>query len=262
MKALQAIIATTVGAACCVGAMAAPAVDLTKVDRSIKKEPVYQTKSPAYCLLVFGPEAKTRVWLVRDGSMMYVDRNANGDLTETGKRVRGEEKRPKVISVTPGEEIDARTWSFQLGEISEGEDKPTHTELLVELEHYRHIPKTGKPWIDEDTHITLRLGGKQVQSVYGNFQFAARPEEAPVIHLNGPLTMKPLVPGMGLALKRGEGIELRTVVGTPGLGEDTFAWWNNDAVPKEVNPIAEIEYPNKDRGGKPILVQYVLSQRC
>ena len=46
--------------------------DLTKVDRSIKKEPAYQTKSPKYCLLVFGPEAKTRVWLVLDGDTLYI----------------------------------------------------------------------------------------------------------------------------------------------------------------------------------------------
>ena len=61
--------------------------DLTKVDRSIKKEPAYRTKSPKYCLLVFGPEAKTRVWLVLDGDTLYIDRNGNGDLTEQGERV-------------------------------------------------------------------------------------------------------------------------------------------------------------------------------
>jgi hypothetical protein len=49
------------------------AVDLTKVDRTIVKEPSYKSK-PKYCLLVFGPEAKTRVWLVQDGDTLYVDR--------------------------------------------------------------------------------------------------------------------------------------------------------------------------------------------
>src|SRR5947208_1440560 len=62
-------------------------VDLTKIERTIAKEPVYQSKSPKYCLLVFGPEAKTRVWLVLDadafGDILFVGRNGNGDLTET-----------------------------------------------------------------------------------------------------------------------------------------------------------------------------------
>jgi hypothetical protein len=42
------------------------AADLSKIDRTIKKEPKYKGK-PKYCLLVFGPEAKTRIWLVLDG---------------------------------------------------------------------------------------------------------------------------------------------------------------------------------------------------
>src|SRR5262249_33364712 len=60
------------------GASFADAADLTKVDRSIAKEPTYQTTTPRYCLLVFGPEAKSRVWLVQDGDVLYVDRNGNG----------------------------------------------------------------------------------------------------------------------------------------------------------------------------------------
>src|SRR5262245_16708877 len=59
----------------------AEATDLTKIDRTIAKEPTYKTK-PKYGLLVFGPEAKAHVWLVLDGDVLYVDKNGNGDLTE------------------------------------------------------------------------------------------------------------------------------------------------------------------------------------
>src|SRR5262249_59807388 len=62
-------------------------VDLTKIDRTIAKEPAYQSKSPSYGLLVFGPEAKSRAWVVLDGDCVYVDRNCNGDLTEEGERL-------------------------------------------------------------------------------------------------------------------------------------------------------------------------------
>ena len=50
------------------GLLAAPAAaaDLSKIDRTIRKEPVYLSKSPKYCLLVFGPKAETRVLLVLD----------------------------------------------------------------------------------------------------------------------------------------------------------------------------------------------------
>src|SRR4051812_35843558 len=53
------------------------ATDLTKIDRTIKKEPAYEVK-PKYCLLVFGPEAKTRVWLILDGDTLFLGRD--GDL--------------------------------------------------------------------------------------------------------------------------------------------------------------------------------------
>src|SRR6266404_834536 len=62
--------------------------DLKKVDRTIGREPAYVSKQPQYCLLVFGPKATTRVWLVIDGDFLYIDRNGNGDLTEPGERVR------------------------------------------------------------------------------------------------------------------------------------------------------------------------------
>src|SRR5262249_30448580 len=63
-----------------VSGLTAGGADLTKIDRTIAKEPVYQSK-PKYGLLVFGPHARTRVWLVLDGDVLYADRNGNGDLT-------------------------------------------------------------------------------------------------------------------------------------------------------------------------------------
>src|SRR6476660_2009490 len=68
-------------------AAAGQSADLKKVDRQIKKEPAYQSKSPRYVLLAFGPEAKDRAWLVCDGDTLYVDRNGDGDLTAPGNKV-------------------------------------------------------------------------------------------------------------------------------------------------------------------------------
>src|SRR5262249_46072878 len=66
--------------------------------RTAPTDPAYQSKSPRYCLLVFGPKAETRVWLVLDlvsepweadgaKNALYVDRNGNGDLTDPSARV-------------------------------------------------------------------------------------------------------------------------------------------------------------------------------
>ena len=76
------------------------AADLTKIDRTIAKEPTYQSKTPKYGLLVFGPEAKSRVWVVLDGDFLYVDRNCNGDLTEKGERL--------VIKRNPRRNLDKK----------------------------------------------------------------------------------------------------------------------------------------------------------
>src|SRR5262249_36787222 len=62
------------------------AADLTKIDRTIAKEPAYKGQTK-YCLMVFGPEANFRTWLVIDDEALYVDRNGNGDLTENSKRI-------------------------------------------------------------------------------------------------------------------------------------------------------------------------------
>ena len=73
----------------------AAAVDWDKIDRTIAKQPVYQSKAPQYCLLVFGAEAKTRVWLVLDGEVLYVDRNGNGDLHQgRGNTIRVQGREP------------------------------------------------------------------------------------------------------------------------------------------------------------------------
>src|SRR5260221_55230 len=78
------------------------AADLAKVDRTIIREPAYQS-TPKYCLMVFGPEARTRVWLVQDGDTLYVDRNGNGDLTDAGEKVAA-----KVNPRATAEEGDRR----------------------------------------------------------------------------------------------------------------------------------------------------------
>ena len=57
--------------ALCTGSLSA--VELAKIDRTIVREPTYAS-TPKYCLLVFGPEAKTRIWLVIDDQRGQIHR--------------------------------------------------------------------------------------------------------------------------------------------------------------------------------------------
>ncbi len=206
------------------------AADLTKIDRTIKKEPAYETKAPKYCLLVFGPEAKTRVWLVADGKVLYVDRNGSGDLTEEGKRVP--ERKP-------------------LGDITEIDGQTKHTQLEV----------FGRPDRRGFT-ISVMLQGKVLQQTFesihcnqGFLVFADKPADAPIVHFGGPLTFglfqgsvtrphPPLVRG------RDDG---RTVhIGTPGLGKGTFASISHQGLDPKFLPVGEAEFPAAKMGDKPL----------
>jgi hypothetical protein len=201
------------------------AVDLTKIDRTIAKEPAYMSK-PKYCLLVFGAEAKTRVWLVLDGETLYVDRNGNGDLTEENEMLKQErpwprQEFPAVFLSLPGEE---------------------RRQMRVSVHHYR-----GKTEAKEGPHpgINMAFDGKIWST--SSKQFSERPKDAPVIHLNGPVSL--LCPHP-LTLVPGKTADLRIAVGTPGLG--ARAWCRACEI---VGPygrlLGEIEYPNKGPGGKP-----------
>src|SRR5438046_1991794 len=87
-------------------APAAKPVDFATIDRRIDKEPAYQAK-PLYGLALLGPEGKDRVWLVLDGEKLYVDRNANGDLTDDGPPAELKAKNTdpasfEIVEVSPG----------------------------------------------------------------------------------------------------------------------------------------------------------------
>ena len=234
-------------------------VDLRKINRTIGKEPAYRTRSPKYCLLLFGPEAKKRMWLVHDGDRLYVDRNGNSDLTEDREEVQGAEQRPNLTSPITGERVEARVWRFYLGAVREG--KAEHDALVVEIQHFEYIPKEGKPRVVDHTSVTLELEGKWQQSASGNFSFARRPHDAPVIHFHGPLTLVPRYEGQ--VLKRGGSADrLRMGIGTPGLGKGTFAFLTTDAVPAGIHPVAEVEFPAASADARPIRARVVLARRC
>jgi hypothetical protein len=207
------------------------AADLTQVQRTIAKEPKYQGK-PAYCLLVLGPEAKFRVWLVVDGAVLYVDRNGDGDLTGMDERV----------SATYNRDGDV---GFRTG-LSEGpEGKAQHT---LRVGHSK-----------DGCYVQLRLDKTRSWQLAGfdgpgPLAFAARPLDAPIVHLLGPLTLQRFEPQSGsisphlkpLPLVRGEVNNLAFSVGTPGLGAGTFAKY-----PDVPSGQAELRFAN----GKTIAVE-------
>ena len=88
---MRTLFVVTAIAACgtsvCAAEPRVESADLTLIPRTIKREPTYESKSPKYCLAVFGKEAAHRVWLVHDGDRLFVDRDGDGELIEPPIRI-------------------------------------------------------------------------------------------------------------------------------------------------------------------------------
>jgi hypothetical protein len=243
--------------------------DLTKIERTIRKEPTYRTK-PAYCLLVFGPDAKTKVWLVQDGSTLYVDRHGNGDLTEPANKVEAEKN-------GAGE----GSYAFNVGNIHDG--VRLHKNLLVSVSNLSggaardeaiksllaRNPGAKGYYISIDTDMPSwkggGAGGRVQQQLFcmdarGVLQFADKPQDAPVIHFGGPWEITLYRPQ---SLIVGRQIDLVLGVGTPGVGPGTTAWIAYEGViPNDVFPTLAITYPSRQPGGRPVVARYELKRRC
>ena len=253
--------------------------DQPKIDRAIKKEPTYQTKSPKYGLIVFGPEAKDRVWLVQDGDTLYVDRNGNADLTEPGEKVATE--KPKA-----GRAAEEGEYAFELGDLAIG--GRTHKGIgvyVARLAKYENPSIAGRPDVkaalakDPKAAVVMirgdidalgmkggGLGGRLsfmagFYDLNGILQFASKPADAPVVHLGGPLEIT-FFAGLP-SLRVGRESELVLVVGTPGVGPGTFAMLSYmDTIPESAKPVAEITYQPANPGEAPLKEKFEIKERC
>jgi len=243
-------------------------IDLSKIDRSISREPEY-VHAPHYALIVFGPQASHRSWLVMDGDdVLYFDRNGNGDLTDPEDRIEFDDAASRKIRLASTSSLSAMTvfpvgmvagvdLQFQFWVRKKGfiPDDDRQRQLLRERETNNW--ENGTLW-----RLTAN-GGRSQNPVL----LTATRAEAQVSHLNGPLTF---------ALKWGDGQRLRpwprsTVfdvhIGTVSLParnapNDLFAALTEWEVPREVHPVAVIEFPSKTPGAPPIVRTIELEERC
>jgi hypothetical protein len=176
----------------------AAAVDLTKIDRSLGKEPAYQSKTPQYCLLVFGPQAQVRVWLVLDGDALYLDRNGNGDLTDAGERLA-----PEYALHRPEQRPDAEVLrSFNCKRPAkfphETDDEPILSARpdVFWFHVFHFLPREDYPdqaffkrQKQKPFYVALASGTGYGQS--SRVAFADRPEAAPILHFDGAAAVGP-----------------------------------------------------------------------
>jgi hypothetical protein len=197
---------------------AAHAIDLSRIEKTIGKEPTYKGK-PGYALLVFGPEAKTRIWLVQDGEKLFVDRNADGDLTDPAEAIE-----PSKVRVA---NISYRDKEYVIGSLG------PHTDFKITA-----YSEDARQW---NYVLKLKVDGKLQQFAGWKPIFKETPDKAPILHFGGPLSVQPLrFHEFSLKEKKPE-LHLRFL--TPGVGEFSTVSLGYEAVPKEIEPVALIEWP-------------------
>jgi hypothetical protein len=253
--------------------------DPPQIDRSIGKEPVYKTKNPRYALLALGPEGKDRVWLAWDGDTLYCDRNGNGDLTDPGEKLAAKKPRPGV----PQEE---GSFDFDIGDLTFGGRMHKNVGVSIRrLSYYQGSSIAKRPDVkaalakDPNAQILTVSSGVDVPGLKGGgiggrlsfmagfydlnglLQFAAKPADASVIRLGGPLEVTFFAELPSLRVDRDS--ELVLVVGTSGIGPGTFAMLSYmDTIPEDRKPVAEITYQPSKRGEKPFKELFEIKGRC
>ena len=228
---------------------AAELPDLGKLDRKIAKEPAYACKEPLYGLLVFGPQAEKRVWLVLDKSkpdaaaydVLYVDRNANGDLTASGER---------LVASSEGELAN-----FTLPEFRDPATGATHTDFRVRL--------TGKNaatvMVSLKWQGKLSLGGGYPPDPGDYMKFTSRPETAPVVWFQGDGPFR-FQRWYSAKLTIGGGDDFKVFLGQIGSGASSFCAFQEHVLPAGEGVQATLLYQDKD--GKERREVCSLKDRC
>jgi hypothetical protein len=238
------------------GTMLAANDDPPRPDRRLTKEPVYQA-APKYYLLAFGPGAKTSVWLVFDGTTLYVDRNANGDLTEPGERFTPKESETFT-------EIEGKKYpdlGYEIPDVTERDGKTKHKQLKVVLSR-----ATDKQYGNVSVAIRTAAGYRQCSLFAFNHEKekCLKTVTAAFRHFSGPLHLKLMEPAPGLL--RGESMILYAQIETPHEGPQKV-WVDHGngkepSFPADVNPIVTIELPTSGQGAKPVRLTVPLDKRC
>jgi hypothetical protein len=230
-----------------------PAADeppLQNIDRRIAKEPEYTSKRPLYCLLAFGPAAQKGVWIVLDQStpqsrrydLMYVDLNANGDLTEPAERFAGK--------------LEGNDIRFRLPDLKDPVTGAIHTRFTARVSNAPSPTiMVGFLW-----RGGLKMGGGYPQDPdNGYLKLGDKPANAPVMWANGesPFRFQHWCSGK---LTIGAEDDFKVFIGQPGAGANSFWAFQEHFLPESEGVQATLIY--RDAQKKEQRVVCLLKERC
>jgi len=223
---------------------------LTKIDRTIKKQPKY-VNDPKYLLVAFGEKAEFKVWVVLDGDVVYIDRNGNGDLTEEGEREELKVREKNLVRQA------GRGLTHRLPDANV-------TVLFAGWIHSDQGRTGGFVGVHDGERYTQTAGGNELN-------YAPSPEQAAVVHFGSKIVT--VRPSLRTAVERdwrcaipdanGED-QVLYEFGTPGVGPGnkafgagSFATFTHSDPPKCADPVAEYEFTplNPAEGLKKVTVK-------
>jgi hypothetical protein len=229
---------------------AADTSDLQNIDRQIEKEPAYIAKRPLFGLLVFGPEAQKRIWMVFDRSkprdefydVLYVDLNANGDLTEPTERLVGR--------------VQAGSVRFQLPDLRDPATGAVHTGFTARVS----VAPAPTIMVSLSWRDRFKMGGGNPQeSEDGYLQFGDKPANAPVMWVNGDGPFR-FQRWYGGRLSMGGADDFKVFVGQRGAGTNAFWAFQEHFLPQSEAVKATLIY--RDGMDKEHRVTCLLKERC
>jgi hypothetical protein len=237
----------------------ATAIDYDKVERELTKEPTYQARKQWYALLLFGPEARLKVWVVLDGETLYIDRNGDGDLTGPGERF-------------------AREGDLKDLEIADPDGKTRYVITTVRSDYSHFTAKARRAreakGIPPGLLVDVAIKGPVEYHQYCDVPaMQDDPRKATLSHFHGPLTIGLRTVNWkvweGDVLKTGDNpSQLNAFVGT--MSQKHGCWVvvgsyherDRSPLPKGVNPVVQIDFPPADSKGKPVRREYELKEFC
>ncbi len=216
-------------------------IDFTKVDRTIRKLPELKSEKPLYGLFLFGVDGETRVWAVLDATakgkeydVLYLDRNADGDLTASDEKLAGE------------------GGAFTIGKFEEPGTDVIHTDFTI-------------TWTKESIRYAMKwAGGPVTMGCYGPTretyaQFGPSPKEAPIFV---PGTDRPFEfeHWMSGTLARGAVTDFKVFIGNKGDRTGAFTCVDDKFLKAKERVLVQLVC--RDAAGKEQRLTAELTERC
>ncbi|MHC4407911.1 MAG: hypothetical protein ACYS0E_01690 [Planctomycetota bacterium] len=218
-------------------------IDFDRIERKIERTP--KLNKPLYGLFLFGEK---KVWAVLDKSaetydLLYIDRNADGDLTAKNECIQLSKSSTKRKGVQG---------SFRIGEFIDPSSGAKHTEFVI-----THTPQSIRfKMLWKGKQVTMGSYGP-TRDTYVNF--APTLKEAPIFvpGYDLPLEFEHWMSGV---LQKKASNDFKVFVGRRGSKRGAFSSSDDKFLPKGEYVKATLIYT--DRNGKQKRFEAKLTERC